>query len=160
RADRAPARGLHADAAREHAHDRPRPTPMNAPLLRVRDLHKRFPVQSGLLARRGATLAAVDGVSFDIEPGRTLGLVGESGCGKTTRARIVGGRPERTSAAILLEGEPMTGLSAAGWRARRRSVQMVFQDPHASLDPRYTVARTLREPLDVHAIGAAGERDA
>ena len=130
-----------------------------ASLLRVRDLHKRFPVHGGLLGRGGETLTAVAGVTFDIERGRTLGLVGESGCGKTTLARMIVGLLAPTSGEILLEGEPLTGLSAAQWRARRRSVQMIFQDPHASLDPRYTVARTLSEPLDVHAIGASGERD-
>jgi len=131
-----------------------------APLLRVRDLHKHFPGHGGLLARAGEPLAAVTGVSFDIARGRTLGLVGESGCGKTTLARMIVGLYAPTSGEILLEGERMTGASTAQWGSRRRSVQMIFQDSHASLDPRYTVARTLREPLDVHAIGAAGERNA
>jgi peptide/nickel transport system ATP-binding protein/oligopeptide transport system ATP-binding protein len=132
---------------------------VNAPLLRVRDLHMHFKVHRGLPRRAGETLAAVAGVSFDIERGRTLGLVGESGCGKTTLARMIVGLLTPTSGEILLEGERLAGLSASQWRARRRSVQMIFQDPYASLDPRYTVARTLREPLDVHAIGASGERD-
>jgi ABC-type glutathione transport system ATPase component len=130
-----------------------------APLLRVRDLHKHFPVHGGLLGGAGEPLAAVTGVTFDIARGRTLGLVGESGCGKTTLARMIVGLYAPTSGEILLEGERMTGASTAQWGSRRRSVQMIFQDSHASLDPRYTVARTLREPLDVHAIGAAGERN-
>jgi peptide/nickel transport system ATP-binding protein len=131
----------------------------DAPLLRVRDVHKGFPVHRGLFARGGETLAAVAGVSFDVGRGRTLGLVGESGCGKTTLARMIVGLLAPTSGEILLEGERVTDLTAAQWRSRRRTVQMIFQDSHASLDPRYTVARTLREPLDVHAIGARGERD-
>jgi ABC-type glutathione transport system ATPase component len=130
-----------------------------AALLRVRDLHKHFPVPGGLLGRGGGTLAAVAGVSFDVERGRTLGLVGESGCGKTTLARMIVGLHAPTAGEILLEGERVSGLSSAQWRAHRRSVQMIFQDSHASLDPRYTIARTLREPLDVHAVDAPGERD-
>jgi ABC-type glutathione transport system ATPase component len=130
-----------------------------SPLLRVRDLHKQFRVRGGLLRGGSETLRAVAGVTFDIEPARTLGLVGESGCGKTTLARMIVGLLAPTSGEILLEGERLTGLQASQWGARRRHVQMIFQDPHASLDPRYTVARTLREPLDVHAIGASGERD-
>jgi oligopeptide/dipeptide ABC transporter ATP-binding protein len=133
---------------------------MSAPLLRVENLHKHFVVRGGLLGRPVATLAAVAGVSFAIAPGRTLGLVGESGCGKSTLGRTIVRLYEATSGEVYLDGERITRLSWSEMRSRRRTLQMIFQDPHASLDPRYTVARTLREPLDVHALGApAGRND-
>jgi peptide/nickel transport system ATP-binding protein/oligopeptide transport system ATP-binding protein len=128
-------------------------------MLRVEDLHKRFRSGGGLLRRPVVEVAAVAGVSFAIEPRRTLGLVGESGCGKSTLARTIVRLHEPTSGEIWLDGERITHLPASALRPRRRAMQMIFQDPHASLDPRDTVAGILREPLDVHGIGAPAARD-
>jgi peptide/nickel transport system ATP-binding protein len=125
-------------------------------LLQVEDLHQHFAVGGGVLGRR-ATLAAVDGVSFALAPGRTLGLVGESGCGKSTLGRTVVGLYRPTSGRVYLDGARIDALTNARRRPYRRDLQMIFQDPHASLDPRYTLARTLREPLDVHGLGARAE---
>jgi oligopeptide/dipeptide ABC transporter ATP-binding protein len=131
---------------------------MTAPLLRVTDLRKHFPVRRGPGLRR-TTLAAVAGVSFTIEAGRTLGLVGESGCGKTTLGRLVVRLLEPTAGDIQLDGESIARLPRRAIRGRRRALQMIFQDSHASLDPRYTIRRTLREPLDVHGLGDAQARE-
>jgi oligopeptide/dipeptide ABC transporter ATP-binding protein len=132
---------------------------MTAPLLRVTDLRKHYAVRRGGPGWRKTTLAAVAGVSFTIESGRTLGLVGESGCGKTTLGRLVVRLLEPTAGEIELDGEPIARMPRAGLRSRRHTLQMIFQDSHASLDPRYTVARTLREPLDVHGLGDRTARE-
>jgi oligopeptide/dipeptide ABC transporter ATP-binding protein len=114
-------------------------------LLRVQDLHKHF--------REGPhTIHAVNGVSFDIYPGEAVGLVGESGCGKTTTARCILRLEEPTSGQILFDGNDLTALTARQLRAQRRYFQMVFQDPSESLNPRFTVRRTLREPLVLHGL--------
>jgi oligopeptide/dipeptide ABC transporter ATP-binding protein len=130
-----------------------------APLLEVRGLTKYFPVRSGLLHRVTAQVRAVDGVDFVIEQGRTLGLVGESGCGKSTLGRAILRLHEPTSGQVLLEGEDFTALSRDALIAERRRMQIIFQDPFASLSPRRTVAQIIREPLDVHKIGSPDERD-
>jgi oligopeptide/dipeptide ABC transporter ATP-binding protein len=118
---------------------------MTEPLLRVQDLHKHY--------REGPhTIHAVNGISFDIFPGEAVGLVGESGCGKTTTARCILRLEEPTSGQILLDGEDLTALSSKQLRRRRRDFQMVFQDPSESLNPRFTVRRTLREPLALHGL--------
>jgi len=129
------------------------------PLLEVRGLTKYFPVRGGLLHRVTAQVRAVDGVDFIIEQGLTLGLVGESGCGKSTLGRAILRLHEPTSGQVLLEGEDFTALSRDALVAERRSMQIIFQDPFASLSPRRTVAQIIREPLDVHKIGASDERD-
>lgn len=119
---------------------------MSAPLLEVQDLHKHFPVGR-------QQLHAVDGVSFSLERGETLGLVGESGCGKSTVARTVVGLHPATSGSVRFEGTELVGMSRKQMRPFRRRIQMIFQDPYASLDPRQTVASILAEPLNVHRLG-------
>jgi len=130
----------------------------NPPLLQVRDLKKYFPVRGGLLHRVTAQVRAVDGVDFEIGHGRTLGLVGESGCGKSTLGRAILRLHEPTSGQVLLEGVDFTALDRKALVAERRRVQIIFQDPFASLSPRRTVAQIIREPLDVHRIGTPDER--
>lgn len=129
-----------------------------APLLQVRDLKKYFPVRGGFLRRTVAQLKAVDGVSFDVHSGRTLGLVGESGCGKSTLGRAILRLHEPSAGSVVLNGEPVTGISRRRLAERRREMQIIFQDPYGSLNPRRTVYQTLREPLDVHNIGTGAER--
>ncbi|MGY3603362.1 MULTISPECIES: ABC transporter ATP-binding protein [unclassified Bradyrhizobium] len=127
------------------------------PLLEVTDLVKHYPVRGGVLRRQVGTVHAVDGVSFSLAPGETLGLVGESGCGKSTVARSVLRLVEPSSGEIRLNGEAITHLSKAELRAHRRSMQIVFQDPFASLNPRMTAGDIVGEPLSVHGL-ASGER--
>ena len=124
---------------------------MTEPLLSVRDLHVHFrvPGDRGLLSTR-RTLKAVNGVSFDLEPGETLGIVGESGCGKSTLARALLNLLPATSGRITWMGRDMSGATRSDWQRVRRSVQMVFQDPLASLDPRMNVGQIVGEPLRTH----------
>lgn len=134
------------------------------PLLIVDDLAKHFPVRESLLARlvtrRRRVVRAVDGVSFTIEPGETLGLVGKSGCGKTTTGRLVLRAIDPTRGRIVFDGEDITALSPSRLLPFRRKAQIVFQDPYTSLNPRMTVARTLAEPIRVHRLApAAGVTD-
>src|SRR5579871_3703742 len=118
------------------------------PLLEVRDLKVHFPFARGPIFRRAhGFIRAVDGVSFTIGPGETLGLVGESGCGKTTLARAIVGLAPVTSGEVRWRGARIDGLGAARMRPFRRHIQMVFQDPLASLNPRMTVERIVGEPL-------------
>jgi oligopeptide transport system ATP-binding protein len=118
---------------------------MTEPLLHVENLHKRF--------REGRhTIHAVNGVSFDIFPGESVGLVGESGCGKTTTARCIVRLEEPSEGRIVFDGEDLINLSARKVRSLRRRFQMVFQDPNESLNPRFTVRRTIREPLYLHGL--------
>lgn len=132
---------------------------MTAPLLQVRALTKHFPVgKQGLLGRPAAWLRAVDGVSFELERGQSLGLVGESGCGKSTTARCVIGLHPATSGSIRYEGHELVGARRGEWLPYRRRMQMIFQDPYACLDPRQTVGSILKEPLDIHKIGKPRER--
>ena len=127
------------------------------PLLDVRDLKVHFPVQHGLFSRVKAHVKAVDGVSFSLAPGETLGLVGESGCGKTTLGRAVVRLIEPTSGSVLFEGEELTTLDGAALRAKRRGFQMIFQDPFGSLNPRMTVEQIIGEALDIHGLAAGAE---
>jgi len=132
---------------------------LSAPLLQVRDLAKHFPIGSrGLFSDGRRVLRAVDGVSFDLERGQTLGLVGESGCGKSTTARAIIGLHPATSGSVKLDGVELTKLSRSEWLPYRRRVQMIFQDPYASLDPRQTVSSTLTEPLSIHRLAKPKER--
>ncbi|MCX6069917.1 MAG: ABC transporter ATP-binding protein [Chloroflexi bacterium] len=118
---------------------------MTEPLLQVQDLHKHY--------REGrTTIHAVNGVSFDVYPGEAVGLVGESGCGKTTTARCILRLEEVTRGRILFQGTDLTALPRSRIRARRKDFQMVFQDPNESLNPRFSVRRTLREPLQLHGL--------
>jgi oligopeptide transport system ATP-binding protein len=119
-------------------------------LLEVKDLKVHFPVLHGVLGRVQDYVKAVDGVSFTIEPGETLGLVGESGCGKTTMGRAIVRLIEPTSGSILFEGEDLAGMNPKELRARRRKLQMIFQDPYGSLNPRFTIEEVIGEALDIH----------
>jgi oligopeptide transport system ATP-binding protein len=127
-------------------------------LLDVRNLQKHFPVRGGMLRRVVAHVKAVDGVSFTLERGKTLGLVGESGCGKSTLGRAVLQLQKPTGGQVLLDGEELTTAGPQRLLEMRREMQIIFQDPFASLSPRRTVAQTIREPLDVHRIGTPAER--
>ncbi|NND59351.1 MAG: dipeptide ABC transporter ATP-binding protein [Gammaproteobacteria bacterium] len=133
---------------------------MAEPLLRVRELRKYFPVRGGFPRRIIAQLKAVDGVSFEIEHGRTFGLVGESGCGKSTLGRALLRLHEPTSGQVVLDGTDITALDRKQLKAWRRRMQIIFQDPFSSLSPRRTVRQTIREALDTHAIGDRSSRDA
>ncbi|MEQ9642132.1 MAG: dipeptide ABC transporter ATP-binding protein [Alphaproteobacteria bacterium] len=121
------------------------------PLLSVRDLTTHFPTRAGLVH-------AVDGVSFDLQAGETLGLVGESGCGKSTLGKTVMRLVEPTAGTITLDGVDITRLSRRRLLPHRRQVQMIFQDPYASLNPRATVGRIIEEPLIVNRVGIPAER--
>jgi peptide/nickel transport system ATP-binding protein len=132
---------------------------LNAPLVQAENLVRHYRVRrGGRLFGEHATLRAVDGVSFALQPGRTLGLVGESGCGKTTTARLVLGLLPLTSGEIRLQGEALPAAGTARWRALRQVMQMVFQDPLAALDRRVAVGRQVMEPLAVHGVANAAER--
>jgi oligopeptide transport system ATP-binding protein len=129
------------------------------PLLEVKDLVKRFPITSGIVFQRVVgQVHAVEGVSFEINPGETLGLVGESGCGKTTVGRCILQLYKPTSGSIQFECKELTTLKRQDLRLMRRDMQIVFQDPYASLNPRMTVGAIVGEPLKIHSIGSSAER--
>ena len=130
---------------------------MSEPVLQVRDLKKHFPVRTGLLQRAGGTVFAVDGVSFSINEGETLGLVGESGCGKSTVGRTVLRLIDPTDGEIRIGGADITRLNKAELRPYRRQMQIIFQDPFSSLDPRMSAGDIVAEPLRVHGIAKGGE---
>jgi oligopeptide transport system ATP-binding protein len=130
---------------------------MSEPLLRVRNLSKAFPIHGGLLRRQVGEVHAVNGVDFDVAAGETLGLVGESGCGKSTTGRCVLRLIEPTSGAIRFDGRDVLSLTGQTLRALRRDIQIIFQDPYASLNPRMTVAAIIGEALTIHRL-AKGKR--
>ncbi len=133
---------------------------MTEPLLRVQDLVKRFAVKGGVLRRTVAEVHAVSGVTFDLAPGETLGLVGESGCGKSTTGRLILRLIEPTSGQVYFDGQDITGLSEQQMIALRRDMQIIFQDPFASLNPRMTVRDIVAEALIIHRLaGTAQERE-
>jgi oligopeptide transport system ATP-binding protein len=121
-------------------------------LLEVKNLKVHFPVKPGVFSRVREFVKAVDDVSFSIEPGETLGLVGESGCGKTTLGRAIVRLVEPTVGSVLLGGEDITRMGGSELRARRRKFQMIFQDPYGSLNPRMTVEQIVGEALDIHQL--------
>jgi len=121
-------------------------------LLEVRDLVKHFTVGGGLFGGPRGQVRAVDGVSFSIRPGETLGLVGESGCGKTTTGRCILQLERPTSGQVIFEGRDLAALDEGALRSIRRKVQVIFQDPYSSLNPRMTVGQIIAEPLGVHGI--------
>jgi peptide/nickel transport system ATP-binding protein len=127
------------------------------PLLEVRDLRKHFPVRGGLLRRAEGAVHAVDGVSFDLAAGETLGIVGESGCGKTTLGRLVLRLIEPTAGTIRFAGDDLLALDGEALRRKRREIQLIFQDPFGALNPRMRVGAIVGEGLEVHGLarGAA-----
>jgi peptide/nickel transport system ATP-binding protein/oligopeptide transport system ATP-binding protein len=129
-----------------------------APLVEVRNLRKHFPVKGGILQRTTAVVQAVDDVSFDVRRGETLGLVGESGCGKTTVGRLVLRLIDPTSGTIRFDGEDITTVKGADLKRYRRRMQIIFQDPYASLDPRTPIADSIGEGLRIHGLGDSRER--
>jgi oligopeptide/dipeptide ABC transporter ATP-binding protein len=130
------------------------------PLIEVRDLVKHFVVRGGVLQRTIGYVQAVDGVSFDIRRGETLGLVGESGCGKTTVGRLILRLIEPTSGTIHFDGEDITKVQGAALKPYRRRMQIIFQDPYASLDPRQPIGDSIGEGLRIHGLGSVAERGA
>ena len=127
---------------------------MTAPLLEVRGLVKHFPIHRGMLVRRQVgAVQAVDGLDFTVDHGETLALVGESGCGKTTTGRVVLQLIKPTAGSVAFAGTELVGLGNEALRPLRREMQIIFQDPYGSLDPRMTVAELLAEPLAIHGIG-------
>lgn len=132
-----------------------------SPLLAVRELKKYFPIRKGLFSRTVGHVKALDGISFDVHAGEVLGLVGESGCGKTTAGRSILQLIPPTSGSVRFDGQELVGLPRRDMRRLRRQMQIVFQDPYSSLNPRLTIGSTLREALTTHGLArgrAADER--
>jgi oligopeptide transport system ATP-binding protein len=129
-------------------------------LIKVTDLKKHFDVRTGAMSRSHGTVKAVDGVSFELDCGGTLGLVGESGCGKSTTGRCIMRLIEPTSGSVDFEGRDVLALKGNDLKAFRRDVQIIFQDPYASLNPRFTVGEIVSEPLLIHNIGTGDSRRA
>ena len=125
---------------------------VNEPLLKAERLVKHFPVRSGLFGRARGAIQAVDDISFELHPGETLGLVGESGCGKSTAGRLLLRLIEPTSGAVFFQGRNISGLGEREIRSLRREMQIIFQDPYGSLNPRMTVGDMLAEPLALHGL--------
>jgi oligopeptide transport system ATP-binding protein len=129
------------------------------PLLRVRGLRKHFPIMRGVLfPRQVGAVRAVDGIDFDVAPGGTLALVGESGCGKSTTGRMILRLIEPSAGEVQFDGTMLTKLSPEEMRVQRQRLQIIFQDPYGSLDPRMTVAEIIEEPLRIHRAGGKEER--
>ena len=126
---------------------------MTAPLLSVRDLSKSFPIGGGLFGRGKLAVHAVDGVSFDLAAGQTLGVVGESGCGKSTTGRCILRLIEPSGGSVTFDGKDVRALDAAGQQALRRDMQIIFQDPFASLNPRMTIGAIIAEAMTIHGLG-------
>ncbi|BDE05871.1 ABC transporter ATP-binding protein [Vulcanimicrobium alpinum] len=131
----------------------------NRDLVVVRDLHKYFPITAGILQRHVADVKAVDGIDFEIRSGETLGLVGESGSGKTTAGRVILRLADATSGSVTFDGRELVGLTRAELRPLRKEMQIIFQDPYASLNPRMTVGSIVREPLEIHNIAKGKDAD-
>ena len=128
-------------------------------LLELRDVRKHFPLKGGLFSNEKRTVKAVDGVSFDVHAGETLGLVGESGCGKSTLGRVVLRLIEPTSGQVRFEGRDVFGMSSEELRALRRHMQIIFQDPYSSLNPRMTVRSAVGEALQIHGLTSEGSEE-
>ncbi|QDK36451.1 ABC transporter ATP-binding protein [Bdellovibrio sp. NC01] len=130
---------------------------MSTPLLKVENLVKSFPIYGGIFSREVASVKAVADVSFEIQKGQTLGLVGESGCGKSTLGRCLTRLHDVTSGKIYYNGKDITNLQGDELREIRKKIQIIFQDPFASLNPRMTIGAILEEPLIIHGLGATAE---
>ncbi len=131
---------------------------MKAPLLKIQNLSKYFPVKKGLFLKTSHYLKAVDQVSIEIFKGEVFGLVGESGCGKTTLGRTIIRLYEPTSGQVEFDGMPFSDLTSAELKNKRKDIQMIFQDPYASLDPRRTISHILEQPLKLHFSGSTTKR--
>lgn len=129
------------------------------PLLRVRNLRTFFPIRAGVFSRTVGHVRAVDDVSFDVQPGKTLGLVGESGCGKTTVGRSILRLIKPTAGSVFYKGQDFLGYSGESLRKLRRQMQIIFQDPVSSLNPRMTVGNIIGEPITVHGLAKGAERN-
>ncbi len=126
-------------------------------LVEVRDLVKHFPIKKGIVIQRHiGAVKAVDGVSFDVEQGETLGIVGETGCGKSTTARLLCRLMKPTSGRITFEGNDIDAQRGDALKALRREVQMIFQDPYSSLNPRKTVGSIIADPFVIHGMHSGG----
>jgi oligopeptide transport system ATP-binding protein len=135
------------------------PADAEAPLLEVRQLKVYFPITRGIVVERHVgDVRAVDDVTLTLRRGETLGLVGESGCGKSTMGRAILRLYRPTAGRIIFDGQDITTLEGAALRSVRRRMQMIFQDPYASLNPRMTVGGIVGEPLDIHSLGTRNER--
>lgn len=133
---------------------------MSDVILEVKNLKKYFPIRDRLFSSKATNyVRAVDDVSFDVYKGETLGIVGESGCGKSTTARLINQLIRPTAGSVKFKGQDLASLRAAEIRQARRSIQMVFQDPYASLDPRHKVKHLIMEPLTIHKVGTKKERE-
>jgi oligopeptide transport system ATP-binding protein len=128
------------------------------PLLEVKHLKKHFPIKGGVFSKTIGYVYAVDDINFTLEKGETLGLVGESGCGKSTTGRTILRLIEPTDGMISFEGQDITHLDKSAMRALRREMQIIFQDPYASLNPRMTVGSIIGEPLEIHKIAKGSEK--
>jgi oligopeptide transport system ATP-binding protein len=128
-------------------------------LLEVKNLKKHFPIKGGVFSKTIGHVYAVDGVSFTLQSGETLGLVGESGCGKSTTGRTILRLIEPTEGSVVFEGQEITELDKGDMRSLRREMQIIFQDPYASLNPRMTVGSIIGEPLEIHKIAKGSEKE-
>ncbi|NUN07141.1 MAG: ABC transporter ATP-binding protein, partial [Bdellovibrio sp.] len=131
---------------------------MSEVILEAKNIKKHFPIRKGLLLREVARVKAVDEVSLTVRKGETLGLVGESGCGKSTLGRTLIRLYEPTAGTIDFDGQNFLKLKGSALRKKRKDMQMIFQDPYASLDPRMTVGQIVRQPMDIHKVGTVAER--
>lgn len=132
--------------------------PSDKPLLEVRELKKHYPITSGVFRRQTGSVKAVDGVSFDVNAGETFAIVGESGCGKTTLGRTVASLVKPTGGEVVFDGRVISGLGDKELKSVRRDIQVVYQDPTSSLNPRKRIKSIIAEPLIVHDIGTKAER--